>query len=200
MVSQAHRRDRAGSTSAVGLTARRAAICVCTEGRNWFETDFPNWLKEEPPRNISAERRSDGHGSYIIEGLGRGVYRGHFNVINHGQITKLPGDCAIELPGYVDKNGINMPVVRICRWRARPPVRRVSRARDGNGGGGGRRCHAAQAGHAARSADRSRLQPGRDLAVDRRMLVAQANGCPNIRTRLRRRRRGWTRRSATARA
>ena len=84
---------------------------VCTEGRNWFETDFPNWLKEEPPV-ISAERRSDEHGSYIIEGLETGrVYRGHFNVINHGQITNLPDGCAIELPGYVDKNGINMPVV-----------------------------------------------------------------------------------------
>ena len=23
---------------------------VCTEGRNWFETDFPNWMKQEPPR------------------------------------------------------------------------------------------------------------------------------------------------------
>ena len=22
---------------------------VCTEGRNWFETDFPNWMAEEPP-------------------------------------------------------------------------------------------------------------------------------------------------------
>ncbi|MDP7633685.1 MAG: alpha-glucosidase/alpha-galactosidase, partial [Candidatus Latescibacteria bacterium] len=22
---------------------------VCTEGRNWFTTDFPNWMKQEPP-------------------------------------------------------------------------------------------------------------------------------------------------------
>ena len=37
---------------------------VCTEGRNWFETDFPNWLQEEPPV-IAADRRSEEHGSFI---------------------------------------------------------------------------------------------------------------------------------------
>ena len=84
---------------------------VCTEGRNWFETDFPNWLKEDPPV-IAADKRSEEHGSYIIEGLETGrVYRGHFNVPNQGHITNLPNDCIIELPGYVDQNGINMPVV-----------------------------------------------------------------------------------------
>lgn len=84
---------------------------VCTEGRNWFETDFPNWLKEEPPV-IAPDQRSHEHGSYIIEGLETGrIYRGHFNVVNQGHITNLPDDCIIEIPGYVDKNGINMPVV-----------------------------------------------------------------------------------------
>jgi alpha-galactosidase len=84
---------------------------VCTEGRNWFETDFPNWLKEEPPK-ISSADRSEEHGSYIIEALETGrTYRGHFNVINRGHVTNLPEGCCIEIPGYVDKNGINMPVV-----------------------------------------------------------------------------------------
>ncbi|GHO99044.1 alpha-glucosidase/alpha-galactosidase [Reticulibacter mediterranei] len=84
---------------------------VCTEGRNWFETDFPNWLKEEP-QPISPARRSEEHGSYIIEALETGrVYRGHFNVVNQNHITNLPNGCVIEIPGYVDKNGINMPVV-----------------------------------------------------------------------------------------
>jgi alpha-galactosidase len=84
---------------------------VCTEGRNWFETDFPNWLNEEPPV-INTAKRSEEHGSYIIEGLETGrIYRGHFNVINAGHITNLPDGCVIEIPGYVDKNGINMPVV-----------------------------------------------------------------------------------------
>ncbi|GCE22934.1 alpha-glucosidase/alpha-galactosidase [Dictyobacter kobayashii] len=84
---------------------------VCTEGRNWFETDFPNWLKEEP-QPISATRRSEEHGSYIIEALETGrLYRGHFNIVNQNHITNLPNGCVIEIPGYVDKNGINMPVV-----------------------------------------------------------------------------------------
>ncbi len=84
---------------------------VCAEGRNWFETDFPNWLEEEPPV-ISAEDRSLEHGSYIIEGLETGrPYRGHFNVPNRGYITNLPDGCVVEIPGYVDKNGISMPVV-----------------------------------------------------------------------------------------
>jgi alpha-galactosidase len=84
---------------------------VCTEGRNWFETDFPNWMTEEPPV-ISADNRSLEHGSYIIEGLETGrIYRGHFNMVNQGHITNLPDGCIIEIPGYVDHNGINMPVV-----------------------------------------------------------------------------------------
>ena len=84
---------------------------VCTEGRNWFETDFPNWMKQDPPV-IAQDKRSEEHGSYIIEGLETGrIYRGHFNVPNQDHITNLPNGSIIELPGYVDKNGINMPVV-----------------------------------------------------------------------------------------
>ena len=84
---------------------------VCTEGRSWFETDFPNWLAEEPPK-FTPETRSEEHGSYIIEALETGrVYRGHFNVANENHITNLPNGCIIEVPGYVDGNGINVPVV-----------------------------------------------------------------------------------------
>lgn len=84
---------------------------VCTEGRNWFETDFPNWMTQDPPQ-FTPEKRSEEHGSYIIEGLETGrVYRGHFNVVNNGHVTNLPNGCIIEIPGYVDKNGLNMPVV-----------------------------------------------------------------------------------------
>ncbi len=84
---------------------------VCTEGRNWFETDFPRWLEQEP-LNVAEHQRSSEHGSYIIESLETGkVYRGHFNVVNHGHITNLPDGCVIEIPGYLDTNGINMPVV-----------------------------------------------------------------------------------------
>ena len=84
---------------------------VCTEGRNWFDTDFPQWLAEEPMK-IPLARRSEEHGSYIIEGLETGrVYRGHFNTVNRGNISNLPDGCVIEIPGYVDRTGINYPVV-----------------------------------------------------------------------------------------
>lgn len=84
---------------------------VCTEGRNWFLEDFPNWLKE-PAFEYLEEKRGEEHGSYIVEALetGRG-YRGHFNTVNNGIISNLPDDAIIEAPGYVDRNGINMPQV-----------------------------------------------------------------------------------------
>lgn len=84
---------------------------VCTEGRNWFQTDFPNWMKE-PAKEYGQEHRGQEHGSYIVEGLETGrVYRGHFNVVNNGVISNLPDDAIIEAPGYVDSNGINTPIV-----------------------------------------------------------------------------------------
>ena len=84
---------------------------VCTEGRRWFEHDFPNWMAGEPNR-FTPESRGEEHGSYIIEALETGrPYRGHFNVPNRGIVTNLPPDCIVEAPGYVDRNGISMPVV-----------------------------------------------------------------------------------------
>jgi alpha-galactosidase len=81
---------------------------VCTEGRNWFETDFPNWLKDAG-KPMDTWKRSSEHGSYIIEAMETGrVYRGHFNVRNNGVIRNLPADCIVEAPGFVDTFGINM--------------------------------------------------------------------------------------------
>ncbi len=84
---------------------------VCTEGRDWFETDFPNWVQESP-KKFAPDQRGEEHGSYIIEGLETGrIYRGHFNVVNKGAISNLPEDAIVEVPGYVDANGINIPKV-----------------------------------------------------------------------------------------
>ncbi len=84
---------------------------VCTEGRNWFKSDFPSWLNAED-KPIAPENRGHEHGSYIIEGLETGrVYRGHFNVPNNGCITNLPEDAIVEVPGYVDRNGVAIPQV-----------------------------------------------------------------------------------------
>lgn len=84
---------------------------VCTEGRNWFETDFPNWMKAPSPV-LTKTPRSAEHLSYIIEGLRTGrIYRGHFNVVNREHIPNLPDGCIVEIPGYVDRTGIYSPVV-----------------------------------------------------------------------------------------
>ena len=80
---------------------------VCNEGREWFIEEFPRLLKE-PPRTYG--NRSSEHGSYIIEGLELGhIYRGHFNVMNNGTVTNLPDESVVEVPCYVDRNGISVP-------------------------------------------------------------------------------------------
>jgi alpha-galactosidase len=67
---------------------------------------------KEAPLTYSKEKRGKEHGSYIIEGLETGrLYRGHFNVVNNGTITNLPEDAIVEVPGYVDYNGVNIPKV-----------------------------------------------------------------------------------------
>ncbi len=83
----------------------------CVEKRNWFEADFPNWMAQ-PPMAYDGVDRSREHGSYIIEGLETGKrYRGHFNVVNNGAIANLADDCVVELPCYVDGNGVSVPSV-----------------------------------------------------------------------------------------
>ncbi|NJM28747.1 MAG: alpha-galactosidase [Rhizobiales bacterium] len=80
----------------------------CTENRNWFEQDFPHFLKlaEKP---LSDYVRTDEHASWIIEALETGrTYRGHFNVKNGGTIKNLPADCIVESTGFVTRFGINM--------------------------------------------------------------------------------------------
>jgi len=84
---------------------------ACVEGRNWFQSDFPKWLKAKDAP-IKPESRGHEHGSYIIEARETGrLYRGHFNVVNRDCITNLPDDAIVEVPGYVDRNGMNIPRV-----------------------------------------------------------------------------------------
>ena len=84
---------------------------VCIEGRNWFKTEFPK-LRKEAGQPIKAENRSAEHGSWIIEALETGrTYRGHFNVRNKGTISNLPADAIVEVPGYIDRNGVSIPRV-----------------------------------------------------------------------------------------
>lgn len=78
----------------------------------WDENGgIESMLIAEPP-TLKQETRSHEHGSWIIESLVTGrTYRGHFNIMNAGHITNLPDGCCIELPGYVDRNGLNCPSV-----------------------------------------------------------------------------------------
>ena len=84
---------------------------VTREERNWFDTDYPKILAE-PPKKLDGSQRGKEHCSYIIESLETGrTYRGHFNVMNEGCITNLPYESVVEVPCYVDGNGISVPKV-----------------------------------------------------------------------------------------
>lgn len=86
------------------------------EERNWFETDYPK-IREEEPKKLDGSERGKEHCSYIIESLETGrKYRGHFNVMNEGCITNLPYESVVEVPCYVDGNGISIPKLGICHW------------------------------------------------------------------------------------
>jgi alpha-galactosidase len=95
----------------------------CREKRNEYQEMYPQWVREasEP---ITPETRSKEHASYIIEALETGrPYRGHFNVGNYGTVSNLPYDCTVEIPCYVDGNGISpawvgalpLPCAATCR-------------------------------------------------------------------------------------
>ncbi len=81
------------------------------EERNWFETDYPQLL-QEPPMRYDGSQRSREHCSYVIQALETGrIYRGCLNVMNRGTIANLPDECVVEVPCYVDGNGISVPKV-----------------------------------------------------------------------------------------
>ncbi|GHV93587.1 hypothetical protein AGMMS50268_40900 [Spirochaetia bacterium] len=83
----------------------------CREARARFEVEAKEYTTGDSPQ-YTGEKRSTEHGSHILEGLETGrVYRGHFNVINKGAISNLPADSVVEVPGYVDGNGISIPLV-----------------------------------------------------------------------------------------
>lgn len=78
----------------------------CLDRGDEYRENYPKWLSGEK-EFIKLGERSNEHGSYILEALETGrVYRGHFNIANQGLITNLPNGSTIEIPCYVDKNGI----------------------------------------------------------------------------------------------
>jgi alpha-galactosidase len=84
---------------------------TCTEGRHWFETDFPQWLNQDDPP-ISPDTRTAERGSYIIEALETGRRtRTYANMRNDGTIANLPDDCIVETPVFIDQFGISTPSI-----------------------------------------------------------------------------------------
>jgi len=95
----------------------------CRKMRDQYEKMYPKWLSGEA-ESIRLGQRSTEHTSHIIEALETGrPYRGHFNVENRGLITNLPDGCTVEIPCYVDGNGIQatfvgplpLPCAATCR-------------------------------------------------------------------------------------
>jgi len=83
----------------------------CRETRDDYRRMYPRWMSGEA-EYIKLGDRTTEHASYIIEALETGrTYRGHFNVGNSGLITNLPDGCTVELPCYVDANGIHPATV-----------------------------------------------------------------------------------------
>lgn len=81
------------------------------EDRDWFEKEYPK-IEAEPPKKYDGSDRGKEHCSYIIEALETGKqYRGHFNIMNEGCISNLPYESVVEVPCYVDGNGISVPKV-----------------------------------------------------------------------------------------
>jgi alpha-galactosidase len=79
----------------------------CREKTDEYREMYPKWLSGEA-EYIKLGSRSEEHGSYIIEALETGrPYRGHFNIENKKLITNLPNESTIEIPCYVDGNGIS---------------------------------------------------------------------------------------------
>ena len=81
------------------------------ESRKYFNYEYEDILKE-PPKKYDGSDRSLEHCSYIMEALEtRKMYRGDFNIMNEGCISNLPYECVVEVPCYVDGNGISVPKV-----------------------------------------------------------------------------------------
>lgn len=79
----------------------------CRETSSEYREMYPKWMAGEP-QPIDPAHRSSEHASYILEALETGrTYRGHFNVPNTGLISNLPEGCIVELPCYVDANGVS---------------------------------------------------------------------------------------------
>ena len=97
---------------------------VCTEGRNWFETDFPNWLAE-PGLDLATDKRSEEHGSYIIEALRDRAHlpRAFQRDQPAGTSPTCPTAASSRSPATWTRTASTCRWWAICRWPAPRPAR-----------------------------------------------------------------------------
>jgi len=141
---------------------------VCTQGRNWFQTDFPKWMKQTSPK-FGPHDRSIEHGSYIIESI---VTAGSIAAISTSSIATPSPTCR----RIAWSRCRVLSTVWVCisrRWASCPRlcrcVQRVGQCpAPGGAGGGARRRDAFETGDDDGSAGRGGVHPARDFADDGR--------------------------------
>ncbi len=85
---------------------------VCTEGRNWFETDFPQLAEgrgqaHRPGEPLAASTAATSSKAWRPAASTAGTSTSGTTAASRN----LPDDCIVEVPGYVDRNGISIPRV-----------------------------------------------------------------------------------------
>ena len=86
---------------------------VCTEGRNWFETDFPTVARRTADKPIGRENahRRARQPTSSRRSRPAAPTAGTSTSATAAASPTCPTDCIVEVPGYVDRNGINIPRV-----------------------------------------------------------------------------------------
>jgi alpha-galactosidase len=84
----------------------RAYLNMCEQDVNRFTEEVQKALADPKPARLSP--RSHEYGSFIIEARETGhPFRLNGNVKNTGLITNLPEGCCVEVPCFVDRDGIH---------------------------------------------------------------------------------------------
>ena len=99
-------------TSPPGSTGRPAATCACApRAATGSRTTSRNWLAE-PPAPFGPEHAATSTAPTSSKAWRRaGSTAGTSTWSTAAASPTCPGDCIVEVPGYVDGNGINIPVV-----------------------------------------------------------------------------------------
>ena len=104
------RRSPAGSRTSEWIHGETGGyLRYSTENRNWFETDFPQFLKEADAP-LSGYERTDEHASLDPRGAGDGPHlpRPLQRQERRGHHATCPPTASSRSPGFVDRFGINM--------------------------------------------------------------------------------------------